>query len=142
MALSNAERQRRWRTLHNPVTLTFDSVDAEQLAQKIVRARGSQFARALAKALPVAAKRQKADRDRDLLQQLGINVHGLSAADIAEGIEAVRRISQCDRVPGAKNRRPKAISNWQAFCERIGQPTRRNLGGPGPARQRCRRTGG
>ena len=61
----------------------------------------------------------KRKQDRDLLLLLGIDPSGLSAADIAEGIEAARRISQCDRVPGAGKRRPQAIADWQAFVERV-----------------------
>jgi hypothetical protein len=53
----------------------------------------------------------KAKRNHDLLRLIGLDTRKLSAADIAEGAELARHISQCERVPGANNRRPKAIAD-------------------------------
>jgi hypothetical protein len=58
-------------------------------------------------------------RDRDLLRLLGMDTRNMTAADIAEGAEAARRVSQCDCVPGAGKRRPKAITDFQAFRRRF-----------------------
>jgi hypothetical protein len=68
----------------------------------------------------LASDMTAAERNRDLLRLLGVDPRGLSAADIAEGAEAARRISQCDQVPGAGKRRPQAIADWQAFLQRVG----------------------
>jgi hypothetical protein len=54
-----------------------------------------------------------------LLQLLGVDTRGLSATDIAEGAQAARRVSQCDRVSGARYLRPKAIADWKAWLKRI-----------------------
>jgi hypothetical protein len=43
----------------------------------------------------------KANRDRKILELCGYGTKGLSAAEIAEGAEYVRRIGQCDRLPEA-----------------------------------------
>ena len=64
-------------------------------------------------------------RNRDLLRLLGVDPRGLSAADIAEGVEAARRVTQCDSVPGAGKRRPQAIADWQAFVRRARTRTKK-----------------
>jgi hypothetical protein len=62
--------------------------------------------------LPKALQREA---DLDLLTALGIEVSRLSDVEIREGGEAARRVSACDRIPGAGKRRPAAIIAWAAF---------------------------
>jgi hypothetical protein len=70
-------------------------------------------------------------RHRDLLRLLGVDPRGLSAVDIAEGVEAATRVSRCG--PGADKHRPQAIADWQAFVRR----TRRGrTGGKNELRKR------
>jgi hypothetical protein len=57
-----------------------------------------------------------------LLRLLGIDPSGLSAAEVAEGVEAARRVTQCDGVPGAGKRRPQAIADWQTFVTKVTKP--------------------
>jgi hypothetical protein len=57
-----------------------------------------------------------ARRDRALLRLLGFDTRKMTAADIAEGAEAVARISRCGC--GADARRPKAEADFRAFCHR------------------------
>jgi len=69
-----------------------------------------------------ADSRERKARDRDILKMYGIDgidVSRLSDADIKTGAELVRRMTQCDRVPGAGKRRPAAIAAWQAFEARL-----------------------
>jgi hypothetical protein len=63
-------------------------------------------------------KTTKARRERALLRLLGFDTRNMTAADLAEGAEAARRITQCDRVPGAGTRRPKAMADFRAFRQR------------------------
>jgi hypothetical protein len=63
----------------------------------------------------------KEKQQRDLLRLLGVDTRRLSKADVAEGAEAARRISQCERVPGANKRRSAAIDAWHKFLQRTGQ---------------------
>jgi hypothetical protein len=62
--------------------------------------------------LPKAMQRQA---DMETFKALGIDVSALSDADIREGAEAVRRITQCEKVAGSNKRRPAAKEAWQAF---------------------------
>jgi hypothetical protein len=55
---------------------------------------------------------------RGQLRVVGVDPSNLSEAEIAEGAELMRRISQCDRVPGAAKRRPKAVADFQAWRAR------------------------
>jgi hypothetical protein len=54
-------------------------------------------------------------RDRDILKLIDIDTSRLSPAEIKEGAEVMRRVTQCDSVPGAGQRRGQAIEAWQAF---------------------------
>jgi hypothetical protein len=65
-----------------------------------------------------AIKKTKVLRQRAMLRLLGFDTRNMTAADIAEGAEAARRITQCDRVPGAGKRAPKAIADFRTFCQR------------------------
>lgn len=56
-------------------------------------------------------------QQRELLQLLNIDTSLLTAAEIKTGAELMRRISQCERVPGANQRRPAAIEAWQDFLK-------------------------
>lgn len=58
-------------------------------------------------------------RGPDILRLYGVDPSGLSAADIAEGVDVARRITQCESVPGANKRRPQAYADWQAFIRRV-----------------------
>jgi hypothetical protein len=59
----------------------------------------------------------KLQQDRELLKLLGIDPSRLSDADTKTGAELARRISACDRIPGAGKRRTPAIADWQAFLK-------------------------
>jgi len=58
---------------------------------------------------------KKLQQGRDVLALLGVDTSRLSDAEILTGAELVRRISACDRIPGAGKRRPPAIRAWRAF---------------------------
>jgi hypothetical protein len=58
-------------------------------------------------------KKTKARGERALLRLLGFDTRTMSGADIHEGAEAARRITQCGC--GADKRRPKAIADFRAF---------------------------
>jgi hypothetical protein len=50
-----------------------------------------------------------------LLWLLGVDPAKLTASEIKTASELVRRISQCEQVPGSNNRRPAAMEAWQEF---------------------------
>jgi hypothetical protein len=54
-------------------------------------------------------------RHRALLRMLGVDPDKLTASEIKTASELVRRISQCECVPGSCKRRPAATEAWQAF---------------------------
>lgn len=65
----------------------------------------------------IFTKRQRLKMARDLFALVGIDRPGLTDADLLRGAELMRRISQCERVPGSCKRRPAAIAEWQAFLK-------------------------
>jgi hypothetical protein len=60
-------------------------------------------------------------RDRAVLRLIGLDPTKLSAKDVATGAELARRITQCERVPGANKRRGKAVADWRSFVQHLGQ---------------------
>jgi hypothetical protein len=54
-----------------------------------------------------------AKRNREVLRLLGFDIRRLTAAEIAEGGELVRKVTGC----GANSRRPKAIADWRVWAE-------------------------
>jgi hypothetical protein len=61
----------------------------------------------------------KPNRDTDTLKLLGLNPATLSRSDQKTAIELARRLTACDRIPGAGKRRGKAMADWKAFIEKL-----------------------
>ncbi len=60
-------------------------------------------------------------RECELLRLVGINPARLTKTEIKDGAELLRRISACDRIPGAGARRSPAAEAWRAFSAKIKQ---------------------
>jgi hypothetical protein len=82
-------------------------------------------------------------RNREALRLLGFDTRRLTAAEIAEGGELVRKVTACGC--GANSRRPKAIADWRVWAEQRSNIRGRPLIEDGPyadasvasARQKC-----
>jgi hypothetical protein len=61
------------------------------------------------------AANKRAKRNREALRLLGFDTRSLTAAEIAEGGELVRKVTACGC--GANSRRPKAIADWRVWAE-------------------------
>jgi hypothetical protein len=52
-----------------------------------------------------------------VFSRFGIDATKLTAAELDRGVELIRRISQCESVPGSCQR-PAAVAAWKAFLKK------------------------
>jgi hypothetical protein len=115
MDRTNAERQRRY------IARLKSRAAPDARVQELEKENAQLRARIHELENGAARSTAKAKHDRTTLRQLGIDPHGLSAADIAKGARLAARLFRDDCCsPGPKTDKEKAAAELQAWAERTG----------------------